>query len=399
MKFEIHIILVLLCILVVPASTHARDTDLEVSGWIPYWRDSEGIKDAKKHLGSIDIVYPFAFTVTTKGELRDQAGLDKKDWKSFVKTAQKKDVKIVPTVMWSDGASTFSVLSNPTTRTSHVNEIANMVEKGGYDGVDIDYEGKVQGTKESFSAFLTELREALGDEKILSCTIEPRTPPSSLYKDVPETMKYINDYAVIGDVCDRVVIMAYDQQRADIKLNTERMGKPYMPLADKDWVEKVIEETLKGLPKEKVVLGIASYGHHYAVSVAPNWYRDYWKLGAMNVPDILDVAKREKVTPSRNDAGEMSFTYLPKGSSHVNFKGITIPKDTPKGMKVGAQALAYANKTGKEVIFNIGWYSDAEAMNDKIKLAKKYNLLGVSLFKIDGEEDQKVWKYLEPISH
>lgn len=378
-----------------PFVTHANSEALEVSGWIPYWRDSEGIKDAKKHLDVLDVVYPFAFTVTTQGELRDQAKLSAREWKSFVKSAQKKDILIVPTVMWSDGTSIHAVLSNEKSRRAHVEEIARMVEKGKYDGVDIDYEGKKSDTINYFSAFLKELKEELGS-KMLSCTVEPRTPPDSLYREVPSIINYANDYKAIGTYCDRVVIMAYDQQRADIKLNSERKGAPYMPVADADWVEKVIAYTITLIPREKVVLGMATYGHHYAVTVAPEWYRDYWKLGAMNVPDILDVAKKNKVTPTRNDAGEMSFSYLPKGSNHVKFpSNLAIPKDTPKGMKVAAQALAYANRTGNEVVFNIGWYSDARAMKDKIDLAKKYGLLGVSLFKIDGEEDKKVWEYLD----
>ncbi len=168
-----------------------------------------------------------------------------------------------------------------------------------------------------------------------------------------------------------------------------------MPLADKDWVEKVVVLALKDIPKEKLVLGIPSYGHHYTVTVAPEWYKDYTRIGALNVPDMLDVAKEYKVTPSRNKAGEMSFSYIPKSSDLVLSKNLKIPKNTPKGNIVAARALAYANKTGETVQFRIGWYSDAEAMKDKIDIAKKYELYGVSLFKIDGEEDQKVWKYLK----
>ena len=388
------------CLMVVmgtPFFTHAStsSSDLEVSGWMPYWRDSEAIKDAKKHLGSIDAVYPFAFTVTTKGELRDQAGLTDKEWKDFIKLAQKKKVEVIPTIMWSDGASIHTVLSATSTRTAHIKEITAMVKKGKFDGVDIDYEGKKSETINYFSQFLKELDTALG-EKSLLCTIEARTPPASLYKEVPAVINYANDYKAIAQYCDQVEIMAYDQQRADIKLNEERSGKPYMPVADAEWVEKVIQQTLKDIPKEKIVIGVSSYGHHYAVTVAPNWYRDYWKLGAMNVPSLLDVAKENKVTPTRNSAGEMSFSYLPKGSSHVKLtSSLKIPKNTPKGDIVAARALAYANKTGKEVVFNIGWYSDAEAMKQKIDLAKKYGLKGVAFFKIDGEEDQKVWKYLK----
>lgn len=372
----------------------AASNDLTVAGWIPYWRDSEGIKDAKKHLESIDTVYPFAYSVKSDGSIKDLAGLSDKEWRAFIKTARKNGTEIIPTVMWSDGASTHAVLSNAESRANHIEVIVTMVERGDYDGVDIDYEAKKSETKEYFSAFLTELKDALGD-RVLSCTLEARTPPESLYKEVPKEIKYVNDYEVIADVCDRVVLMTYDQQRADLLLNSERVGAPYMPVADVDWVRKVLELALEDIPKHKIVLGIPTYGHHYTVTVAPDWYKGYTKIGALNVPDMLDVARTYKVTPTRNAAGEMSFTYMPKGATVKLTSALKIPKNTPKGNIVAARALAYANKTGKEVQFRIGWYSDALAMKDKIDLAEEYDIRGISLFKIDGEEDQKVWKILK----
>lgn len=369
-------------------------SDLEVSGWIPYWRDSEGIKDARRNLSDIDTVHPFAFTVTTKGELRDQAGLTQRDWKSFIRTANRKDVEIIPTVMWSDGASIHNVLSNTSLREDHIEEIARMVERGDYDGVDIDYEGKMAATSLYFSLFLMQLKLELGD-KILTCTVEARTPPESLYRVVPPTIQYANDYNVIGSVCDRVEIMAYDQQRADYKLNDEKSGLPYMPVSDADWVEKVIKETIKTIPEEKIMLGAATYGHQYTVSVAPNWYRDYIRVGALNIPDILDIAEENDVTPTRNRAGEMSFSYIPESWDIDIPSSIKAPRNTPKGDVTAARALAYANKTGKDITFNLVWYSDAGAIEDKVELAKRYGLRGVALFKIDGEEDEEIWDLFE----
>lgn len=378
-----------------PLFVDAKTTthDLKVSGWMPYWRDSESIKDVKKHLSSIDTVYPFAFTVTTKGELRDQAGLDDREWTSLIRNAQRKHVLVIPSVMWSDGAIIHSVLSSTTARASHIDSIVQMVKEGKFDGVNIDYESKKSETINFFSLFLKELKDEL-DGKLLTCAIEARTPPESLYKVIPEKIEYANDYTEIAKYCDEVELMTYDQQRADLLLNAAKAGQPYMPLSDADWVEKVIQFALKDIPKEKIVLGIPTYGHHYAVTVAPDWYRDYKKIGALNVPDILDVARDYKVTPSRNRAGEMSYTYLPKSSTVKLSRSLKIPSDTPKGNLIAARALAYANKTGKEVTFNMAWYSDAEAMKQKIDLAKKYELKGVALFKFDGEEDQKVWRYL-----
>lgn len=388
------LLLVAMIAMTIPGEVFAaKGSDLNVAGWIPYWRDSEGIKDAKKHIRDIDTIYPFAYTVTLAGELADQAGLDKRDWKNFIKDARKKDVEIIPTVMWSDGTTIHTILSNPFLRQRHVDNIVKMVEDGKYDGVDIDYEGKKAETITYFSQFLKELKAGLG-KKLLVCTIEARTPPDSLYTNVPAVINYANDYTEINKHCDRVQLMAYDQQRADIKLNAERVGEPYMPVSDPDWVEKVIKLALQSFSPDKLVLGIPTYGHHYTVTVSPNWYRDYMRIGALNLPDMLDVAKEYRVKPARNKAGEMSFSYIPKSSDLKFPRNLTIPKDTPDGHKVAAQALAYANQTGETVQFRIGWYSDAEAIKDKIDLAKKYNLFGISLFKIDGEEDQKLWRYL-----
>lgn len=370
-------------------------SDLEVAGWIPYWRDSQGIKDAKKHLADIDTVYPFVYIAQPDGSIKDMAGLSDSEWKRFIKTAQSKNIEVVPTIMSSDGAMIHTLLSNAALRKKHIEAIVAAVKKGNFDGIDIDYESKRAETKDYFSLFLAELDAKLGAGKLLTCTVEARTPPESLYREVPEVIEYSNDYEVIAEHCDRIEIMAYDQQRADIKLNEERTGAPYMPVSDVDWVRKVVELALEDIPKEKIVLGIPTYGHHYQVTVAPNWFKGYTKIGALNVPDILEVADDYNVTPSRNKAGEMSFTYIPKSSTLKLSKSLSIPKDTPKGNIVAARALAYANKTGETVTFNMAWYSDVGAMEDKINLAKEYDLRGVALFKIDGEEDKNVWKLLD----
>lgn len=388
-----QVVLLFVVCFFVPSFVSAS-TDIEVAGWVPYWADTKGMKDVKMHLNAIDVVYPFAFTVTTKGELRDQAGLTEKDWKAFVKLVQKKNMEVIPTVMWSDGASIHSVLSDATARKAHIKGIVEMVQKGKFDGVGIDYESKESETINYFSLFLKELKEELGD-KVLTCAIEARTPPDSLYKDVPAVLTYANDYNEIGKHCDRVELMTYDQQRADLKLNASKSGQPYMPVSDVDWVRKVVELAIKDIPKEKILLGMATYGHHYTVTVAPDWYKNYQKIGALNVPGILEIAKEYKVTPTRNRAGEMSFTYIPKSSNLKLSTALKIPKDTPKGNLVAARALAYANKTGETVTFNMAWYSDAEAMKQKIDLAKEFDLRGVALFKFDGQEDQKVWNYLK----
>ena len=57
-----------------PQMLFAKEYNLEVSGWIPYWRDSEGIKDAKKHIRDIDAVLQLRERFVTKEVLMNENG-------------------------------------------------------------------------------------------------------------------------------------------------------------------------------------------------------------------------------------------------------------------------------------------------------------------------------------
>jgi spore germination protein YaaH len=369
---------------------------LEVAGWIPYWADSKGIKDATKNIKKIDMVFPFAYTMQSDGSIKDLAGLSESEWKKFIKLARSKHIEVIPTVMTSDGGSVHANLSYKSLRTKHIKAIMSEVKKHDFDGIDIDYEEKFSTTKDHFSAFLKELKKELDKEdKLLTCTVEARTPPESLYKNVPAVLEYANDYEAIGKYCDRVEIMAYDQQRADLKLNESKSGAPYFPVADADWVEKVIKLAVKDIPEEKILLGVATYGYHYDVTVSPNWYSNYKRIGALNIPDILEVADEYDVEPGRNKAGEMSYTYFPASSPYKILNSLPTPAGTQKGNEAAAKALLYANATGQTVNVRYVGYSDAGAIAEKIELAEEYGLKGIAVFKFDGEEDKNIWKLLD----
>ncbi len=386
--------LVFVLALVLGGAPSARAADIEVSGWIPYWSGSKGTKDAQKNLKDLDMIHPFAIGVQPDGTLKDLAGLTKSSWSKLLKDAKKKKVLVVPTVMWSDTVNIQKILSDSKLRADHVKRIADLVKKGKYDGVDIDYEGKSAATKIYYSLFLKELDAALGS-KMLVCTTEARTPPDSLYRVIPPVIEYANDYVEINKYCDRVNLMTYDQQRADLKLNDARKGSPYMPLADIEWVRKVVNFTAQTISKDKIVLGVGTYGREVEVTVAPDWYKGYRMLWSVNPEYALDTADEYDVTPSRNSAGELSFSYIPDDSGTRLLSSVSAPKGTASGNEVAARALAQANKTGQEVKFNLVWWSDAEAIEDKIDLAQSLGLKGVAIFKIDGGEDSDLWKKLD----
>jgi spore germination protein YaaH len=385
----LYVSVVLLSCLLVPAAAQGANAD--VAAWIPWWTEEAGTASAEKHIKDFDVIYPFVFEVNSDGTLKNRVDFDDRHWRNLFKAADKNRVDVIPTIAWFDGPSIHTVLSNSRYRKAHVSRIVKMVKKYHFDGVNIDYESKLGETIDYYSKFLKELEAALGSRD-LTCTIEARTPPESLWREVPTDIKYANDYSAMNKYCDWVEIMAYDQQRADLQLNDVRRGVPYVPVADIDWVEKVVKLALKDIDADKIMLGVATYGRAWDITVASEWYRDYKSVAALNSPRILELSQKYNSPIGRTKGGEAVISYFPEDSIWKIFNQLPTPEGTPKGYEAAAKALLVATVADIEIPVRFITWSDADAIDEKLDLVKKYKLRGTAIFKIDGEEDQDMWK-------
>lgn len=382
----------------------AQAAPLEVSGWLPYWREATSTARALEKLDHLTEINPFVYDVKSDGTLHDYAGIDKEPWTSLIAEAKRRKVRVIPTIMWSDAAAMHRILGNTKTRVALEDEILAEVEKYGFDGIDIDFEGKWYETRDYFSTFLKGLQMRF-PKKWVMCTIESRTPLTSRYDGTPPegVGQYANDYRAINKYCDRVRIMAYDQWTIDVQLNKAANQAPYIPVADVRWVEKAMKEALKFIPARKLSIGVPTYGYEFTVMpLAEQGFR-YKRQWALNPKYAHDLAAEYGVVAKRNIAGELSFTYVPThGASGDETAKMPTAFDMMQqsAITLGAvnqQAVGNAANVVTDGTYNIVWWSDARAIEDKIKLARRLGIRGISIFKIDGGEDPALWDILPKV--
>lgn len=322
------------------------------------------------HLENFTSLMPFGYIIQNDGSLHDAFGFSDTSSTStvalFVAVARAAGVRVVPTVMWSNTSAIHTILSSTKSRIALEDAIAKLAKDNKFDGIDIDFESKLAETRPYFSLFLKGLYARMG-KKWVYCSIEARTPASSAFVVIPKTTNYANDYVAINKYCDRVHIMTYDQGSIDLKLNAAADLQPYVPVADPRWVKKVIELAAQTISKKKLIIGVPTYGYEYNLITLTQGYR-YAREWAVNPGYAMDFARMLGVTPVRNIAGEMSYTYA--------------PTTTPQT----ASALPDPRR--------IVWWSDAGAIQDKIELARELGVRGVAIFKIDGGEDPAIWDIL-----
>ncbi|MDP3725611.1 MAG: glycosyl hydrolase family 18 protein [bacterium] len=380
-----------------PSALTPRATgSFEFSGWIPYWRSATGTQDVLPHLSQLTSVMPFGYSVKNDGTLADTAHLTQEPWVSFIATAKKNKVRVIPSVMWGNGATIHKILSDATTRIALEDEIVKIVNQNGFDGIDIDFEAKRHETITYFSTFLKGLYQRMG-KKWVYCTIEARMPLEDRYSKgaaiPPDATDYANDFREMNKYCDRVEIMAYDQGTIDVRLNAARSA-PYAPVADPGWVENLVTLAAQSIARNKIIIGVPTYGYEYTVTPVQGGKYQYKLLWPFNPRYATDIAEELGITPTRTSAGEIGFTYDPKKLKAV---APTESDSTQTQQEIAPSSIAQnaGSQVNTSEPFNYLSWSDAQAVADKVALAKKLGVRGVAVFKFDGGEDPNIWSVLK----
>ena len=194
----------------------------------------------------------------------------------------------------------------------------------------------IQAAKDVGIHFLEFLRE-------LSIECHKNNLVLSVDNPVPEDFTSHYDRAEQGRVVDYVIIMGYDEHY---------VGSEAGSVASLPWVEQGIQDTLDEVPAERVINAIP-------------FYTRLWKTTGGNVTSEAIGMDQAQQTIADNNVE----TYWDKTTSQ-NYGKYDIDNST----------------------YQI-WLEDAQSVAEKVKLVSKYDLAGVSAWKL-GFENNGIWQVI-----
>ncbi|MFN8377526.1 MAG: glycosyl hydrolase family 18 protein [Anaerolineae bacterium] len=230
-------------LVVAPAAAQDSEPSFCVSAW---YRASEqpGAYDSLMRAADVvDVVHPMWYAPRDDGSVTIMDGAEDPQKLAAWREA---GFRIMPAFF-----STLSVaIDQPEVRTRHVEEIAALVERMDYDGIDIDYEEFRASARDAFSAFIEELAAALhAHSRLLSVTIQAKTSEPG-----NDPGSAAHDYSRLMAAADVINIMTYDY--------TGRNSPPG-PISPPDWVNQVLDYAGTITSLDRVHFGMPFYAYSW----------------------------------------------------------------------------------------------------------------------------------------
>ncbi|GAC1527597.1 MAG: glycosyltransferase [Sediminibacterium sp.] len=307
----------------------------------PFFSDSLGIRAAfyvnwdpqslislQKNIDKINLVIPEWFFLDVNGGDSLVVTMDK----SGYDVMKASGIKIMPMLtnnfnkQWR-GDVVHRIINDPVKKTKLINDIIRSCNRYGLAGVNIDFEALIEAKNEVLTAFEKELYQ-----KMHAAGLMVSQDVSPFNEDYDQTaLSMYNDY---------LFLMAYDEHSSD--------GTPG-PISSQHWVGKALDQVVKKIPPEKVVLCMAAYGY------------DWVKGGATTT-----LSYRQAIIVASESEGQIRFNNDTYNLSY-----------------------SYYDETNDlhEVHF-----TDAATNFNTLRFATEYQLAGTALWRL-GSEDIRLWDF------
>lgn len=256
-----------------PLSENELKDGYEVFGFAPYWTIN---KLDNVDFGVLTTLAYFGYEINPDGSVLDDGG-----YKAFhsdkateiFRKAHESGTRVVLTVTQMDNTNIKAFLDDKTAQERAINNTVDAVTARGIDGINIDFEysGNPEGNyQDKFSIFTRNLTQKMHAK-------HPEAQVTvSVYASAGKTPQ-LYDLAQLSKDTDGIFMMAYDFATAGSDqviptspLNGHKEGKYWYDIST------AVDDFLKVMPKEKLILGLPWYGYNYpVVSPAIKADKDY----------------------------------------------------------------------------------------------------------------------------
>lgn len=286
-----------------------------------------GLAQTLESITGINVISPTWFSVTgAEGTISSLASAD------YVKLAHEKGLEVWGLIdNFNKDVSTLDTLSNRTSREHLIQKLIEEAARVGLDGINVDFETLTQEEAPHFIQFIRELSISCRKNNLVLSIDDP----------VPQFTSFYNRKEQ-GIVADYVIIMGYDEHTD----GTEKAGS----VASLPFVEEGIQQTLKEVPKNKVINGVPFYTRL--------WFTD--NAGTVT-SEIMGMDQADKIV------AEMGMEKYWNKEVSQN----------------------YAELATDNGLYQI-WLEDEQSLDAKMQLIQKYELGGVAEWKL-GFERADVW--------
>ena len=339
--------------------------------------DAASYSSLKQHARQIDLLFPMwmhvldagggltAFTAddNTPFAVVDRAGVHGVDSENKVAralAAARSDAEVFPMIDSYDVLhSTFSdqlddFLSSGQARTNFEQQVDRFLAANpGYRGISLDFEEIPADAQPDYQDLVGELYADLHSKGLRLYLNTPVADPDF-------------DLAFLAAHSDGLLMLDYDEHQ-----NLSAPG----PVASQDWFLDNLQQALKVVPKEKIIVSLGSYGYDWTMAQVPAQTTPAAarKKGAKPVPEA-----EPKVVSAQSLSTQEAWQAASDAGAQIELDGDSLNAH-------------FAYDDDDTHLRHQVWFLDAVTVLNEMRAARTLGLQTFSLWRL-GSEDNSLWK-------
>jgi len=316
------------------------DHKLSYAGSIGIGTDKvvQGVASFKENYQKLDELSLYWYNLDTNGTIFRDISVSEETEKDLVAFAKQNKKKVLFGISdHGEAQKADDILVDGDVQRDHISKIISLLDEKGYDGVIIDYENLREDQEKDFTKYMNRLSQEVHFKgKALGISVPVETQGKVFHG--------IN-IVDISKVVDRMHMNVYEQYGQDTGPG---------PIASIDWVNAVVKNVVgQSVDPSKIILGTAHSGHDWVVNGGSEFYKD------TTTKEVFSLLTKYNSTLKWDEGKQSSF-------------------------------FEYKGNEGKQ---HTVWLEEARSFKAKIDLAKSYELQGMFIWYLGGEDPQ-VWQVL-----